>query len=148
MTSDPVRIAFVCVQNAGRSQMAAAFARRAVERRGLGDRIEVVSGGTAPADRVHDVVVEAMAEVGVDLSDEVPRRVTDEELFETAYVVTMGCSAEDVCPVTWVGDDRDWDLEDPHGRSLDEVRALRDDIEARVDGLLDEVVHETAVSSE
>ncbi|MFB6125395.1 MAG: arsenate reductase ArsC [Halanaeroarchaeum sp.] len=131
------RVAFVCVQNAGRSQMAAAFARRAVGERALD--VEVVSGGTDPGEHVHPVVVEAMAEVGIDLSSEKPRLITDDELFDSAYVVTMGCSADDVCPVHWVGDERDWDLEDPHGKPLPAVREIRDDIRARVEDLLNEI---------
>ncbi len=136
------RVAFVCVQNAGRSQMAHAFAERA-----LGDRpapdVEVLTGGTAPADAVHDVVVEAMAEAGFDLADRTPRAVTQEELADCAVVVTMGCSADDVCPATWSGDSRDWALEDPHGRPLEEVRAIRDEIRRRVDDLLAELAQET-----
>jgi len=140
VSDEQVRVAFVCVQNAGRSQIAAAFARRLVAERGLESAVEVVSGGTAPADHVHEVVVDAMAEVDVDLSGETPREITDDELFDSAYVVTMGCSADDVCPVHWVGDERDWDLDDPDEKPLAEVRAIRDDIESRVAALLDEIV--------
>ncbi|MGM0398310.1 MAG: low molecular weight phosphatase family protein [Halobacteriota archaeon] len=141
MTDPDTRVAFVCVQNAGRSQMAAAFARETVEERGMSDRIEVVSGGTDPADRVHPVVVEAMAERDIDIADRTPREISDEELFDSAVVVTMGCSAEDVCPVHWVGDERDWNLDDPHDRPLEAVRAIRDDIERRVDALLCEMAN-------
>ena len=128
----------MCVQNAGRSQMAAAFAERERDRRDAGDQIEIVSGGTRPADRVHGVVVEAMREVDVDLGDREPREVTPEELRSVDLVITMGCSASDVCPATWNGENRDWDLDDPHGRPLAEVREIRDEIEERVVGLFDE----------
>ncbi|AZQ13583.1 low molecular weight phosphatase family protein [Halorubrum sp. PV6] len=132
------RIALVCVQNAGRSQMAAAFAERERDRRDAGDQIEIVSGGTRPADHVHGVVVEAMREVDIDLGDREPREVTPEELQSVDLVITMGCSASDVCPATWNGENRDWDLDDPHGRPLAEVREIRDEIEERVGALFDE----------
>ena len=137
-----MRVAFVCVQNAGRSQMAAAFARREVRERGVADRIEVVTGGTDPADHVHEEVVTAMDEVGFDLSGETPKAFTHDDAMAVDYVVTMGCSAEGVCPMSWRGDARDWALDDPHGRDLDAVRAIRDEIRERVSALLDEVLAE------
>ena len=136
---DPVRIAFVCVQNAGRSQMAHALAEREHERRDAGDRVQFLTGGTDPADRVHAVVVEAMDEVGIDLADRTPREITPAEIETCGVVITMGCSAEGVCPATWRGDSRDWDLDDPHGEDLVDVRAIRDEIESRVDALFDEL---------
>ena len=135
----PLRVAFVCVQNAGRSQMAYAIAERERERRGAGDRIEFVTGGTDPAEAVHPVVVEAMDQVGIDLSDRTPREITPEEVETCDVVVTMGCSAEGVCPATWRGDARDWALDDPHGRDLDAVREIRDEIESHVRALFDEL---------
>ncbi|WP_144799802.1 arsenate-mycothiol transferase ArsC [Halorubrum depositum] len=138
------RVAFVCVQNAGRSQMAAAFAERERDRREAGDRIGIVTGGTRPADRVHDVVVEAMGERDMDLGDRTPREVTPEELGAVDLVVTMGCSASDVCPATWNGENRDWGLDDPHERPIEEVREIRDEIERRVVALFDELLSETA----
>ncbi|PSQ19477.1 low molecular weight phosphatase family protein [Halobacteriales archaeon QS_8_69_26] len=137
--SDPTRVAFVCVANAGRSQMAAAFADRELARRGLDGDVEVLSGGTDPADAVHDVVVEAMAEVEADLRGTGPRAVSPDELADVDVVVTMGCSAEGVCPATWRGDARDWDLDDPKGRPLPAVREIRDDVERRVTALFDEL---------
>jgi protein-tyrosine-phosphatase len=128
----PTRVAFVCVENAGRSQMAAAFAERLLSEYGLDGRVEVVSGGTEPAETVHDVVVEAMAEVGVDVAGRTPRGIDREELLAVDYVITMGCSADDVCPATWRGDSRDWGLDDPAGKPLAEVRPIRDEIERRV----------------
>nr|WP_082238297.1 arsenate reductase ArsC [Halorubrum tebenquichense] len=137
------RIAFVCVQNAGRSQMATAFAERERDRRGAGDRIEIVTGGTQPADHVHDMVVEAMAEVDIDISDRTPREVTPDELQAVDLVVTMGCSASDVCPATWNGESRDWGLDDPHERPIEEVREIRNEIEERVVELFNELLSET-----
>lgn len=137
-----MKVAFVCVQNAGRSQMAAAFAERERERRGNGHEIEVVTGGTRPADHVHAEVVDAMREAGFDLSGRSPREVTPGELQDATHVVTMGCSAGDVCPATWSGENRDWDLDDPDGRPPAAVRAIRDEVETRVSDLFDELLAE------
>ena len=119
--------------------MAHAFAERELSERGLDDRVELLTGGTAPADRVHDEVVEAMADAGFDLSGRVPREVTPGELGECDDVVTMGCSADGVCPATWTGESRDWDLDDPDGRSPEAVAAIRDEIARRVSVLVDEL---------
>lgn len=137
--SEPIRIAFVCVQNAGRSQMATAFAERERDRRDLEDAVEILSGGTDPADAVHEEVVTAMNEVGIDLRDRVPREISPAHLRECDYVVTMGCSAEDVCPAVWSGENRDWGLTDPHGKDPETVRDVRDEIEGCVEELFDEV---------
>lgn len=134
-----VRIAFVCVQNAGRSQMAYAFAQRELAKRGLSDEIDVVTGGTRPADHVHEEVVEAMAAVDVDLSGQIPRQITFEGIQESDYVLTMGCSADDVCPAGWAGENRDWNLEDPDGKSAADVGRIRDEIQRRVIDLVDEI---------
>ncbi|WP_227353924.1 low molecular weight phosphatase family protein [Haladaptatus salinisoli] len=137
-TPRPVpRIAFVCVQNAGRSQMATAFAER--ERDARDFDVEIVTGGTDPADRVHEEVAGAMAELDFDLAERTPREITAEELRNCRYVVTMGCSAADACPATWSGENRDWGLDDPDGRAPEEVRRIRDEIAARVRELFDEV---------
>jgi len=93
--------------------MAAAFAERERDRRDAADRIEIVTGGTRSADHVHDVVVETMAELDLDLSDRTPRAVTPDELRAMGLVSTMGCSASDVCPAAWNGESRDWGLGDP-----------------------------------
>jgi protein-tyrosine-phosphatase len=138
MSAEPISVAFVCVQNAGRSQMATAFAERERERRDLEGRVDVRTGGTDPADHVHEGVVEAMREAGFDLSDRVPREIPREELLDVDVVVTMGCSAGDVCPATWRGDARDWGLDDPDGRPPEEVRRIRDEIAERVSALFDE----------
>ncbi|QLC34577.1 low molecular weight phosphatase family protein [Halarchaeum sp. CBA1220] len=134
-----VTLAFVCVQNAGRSQMATAFAEREVAARGLADDVEILTGGTRPADHVHPEVVETMRDVGIDLGDREPRDVTVEEIQRADYVITMGCSADDVCPAGWAGESRDWDLTDPDGESPEAVAEIRDDIEARVAALFDEL---------
>lgn len=139
--ADPVgavRVAFVCVQNAGRSQMSAAFAERERERRGLEDRVEILSGGTDPAERVHDVVVRLMDEEGFDLSDRAPREISTEELETCDFVATMGCSTLELDTSGGV-DVRDWALDDPDGADLDDARAIRDEIEERVVALFDEV---------
>ena len=137
--TDPIRIAFMCVQNAGRSQMSTAFAERERERRGLEGRVEILTGGTHPADHVHDEVVDVMDEAGFDISDRTPREITLDELRSCDYVATMGCSTLDVSDVGDEVDVRDWALEDPDGQDLDRVREIRDEIEQRVIALFDEV---------
>ncbi|QSG06001.1 low molecular weight phosphatase family protein [Halapricum desulfuricans] len=139
MTADPVRFGFVCVQNAGRSQMATAFAERERDRRGLEDEVEILTGGTRPADHVHEEVVETMRELDIDISDRTPREITHEETGSCDYVLTMGCSAEDVCPAVWHGESRDWDLEDPDGKDPQRVREIRDEVQRRVESLFDDV---------
>jgi protein-tyrosine-phosphatase len=138
-TTDPTRIAFMCVQNAGRSQMSTAFAERERERRGLDGEIEILTGGTDPADHVHEEVVAVMNEVGIDLSDRTPREITLDELRSCDYVATMGCSTLDVGDVGDEVDVRDWALVDPDGKELDRVREIRDEIEKRVTALFDEI---------
>jgi protein-tyrosine-phosphatase len=140
-TTQPTRIAFVCVQNAGRSQMSAAFAERERERRGLD--VEILTGGTHPADEVHEEVVETMAERDIDLSDRTPRAITPEELRSRDYVATMGCSTLDVDEVRDDVDVRDWALADPDGQSPERVREIRDEIEERVGALFDEIEADT-----
>lgn len=136
MADTPVRIGFVCVQNAGRSQMATAFAEHEVERRGL-ENVEILTGGTHPAAHVHEELVEVMREVGFDLSGRTPRAISTAELESCTYVATMGCStleldASDV-------EVRDWALDDPDGQDPDQVRAIRDEIRDCVIALFDEV---------
>ncbi|MFC6616210.1 low molecular weight phosphatase family protein [Halopenitus salinus] len=135
---DPIRIAFMCVQNAGRSQMSTAFAERERECRDLKDRVEILTGGTHPADHVHNEVVDVMDEAGFDLSDRTPREITLDELRSCDYVATMGCSTLDVGDVGEDVDVQDWALEDPDGQDLDQVREIRDEIEQRVISLFDE----------
>lgn len=133
------KIAFVCVQNAGRSQMATAFAERARDEHNA-EEVEIETGGTDPADHVHPEVVTVMKEKGIDLSNRTPTEVTPEDLRAMDMVITMGCSAEGVCPAAWNGESRDWNLDDPDGQGLDSVREIRDDIERRVDALFDELL--------
>jgi protein-tyrosine-phosphatase len=133
-----IRVAFMCVQNAGRSQMSTAFAERERDRRELGDRVTILSGGTNPADHVHDEVVEIMRELDVDLSDRTPTEITTDELESCDYVATMGCSTLQLDASATV-DVRDWALDDPDGRPVEEVRRIRDEIEGRVADLFDEI---------
>jgi arsenate reductase len=125
-------VLFLCIHNAGRSQMAAGFARALA-----GDRLVVRSAGSEPATQVNPVAVEAMAEVGVDISGQNPTRLTDEAVGASDVVITMGCG--DVCPVLPGVAYRDWALPDPAGQGLDQVRAIRDEIRARVEALLSEL---------
>lgn len=130
-------VLFVCVHNAGRSQMAAGL----LEHRARG-RVRVRSAGSTPAAEIHPTVVEAMAEVGVDVSREIPKAITSDAVEAADVVVRMGCG--DACPVFPGKRYLDWDLPDPAKRSLDEVRAIRDEIDGRVRGLLDELAAASA----
>ncbi|MER5561203.1 arsenate reductase ArsC [Streptomyces sp. NPDC002506] len=124
VTSKP-SVLFVCVHNAGRSQMAAAFLTHLSQ-----GRIEVRSAGSAPADAVNPAVIEAMKEAGIDISVEIPKVLTTEAVQASDVVITMGCG--DACPVFPGKQYLDWKLEDPAGQGIDAVRPIRDQIEARV----------------
>jgi len=126
------QVLFVCVHNAGRSQIAAALLDRYAE-----GRILVRSAGSTPADEVNPAVVQAMAEVGLDISSETPKGLTDDSVREADVVITMGCG--DACPVVPGKRYLDWELPDPAGRSVDEVRPIRDEIDRRVRALADEL---------
>ncbi|MGW4732404.1 arsenate reductase ArsC [Streptomyces shenzhenensis] len=128
----PPSVLFVCVHNAGRSQMAAAFLTHLA-----GDRVQVRSAGSAPADTVNPAVVEALAEVGIDISAEVPKVLTVAAVQASDVVITMGCG--DTCPVFPGKRYLDWQLPDPAGRGVDAVRPIRDEIERRVRTLLKEI---------
>lgn len=128
MTSRPA-VMYVCVHNAGRSQMAAAWTRTLG-----GDRVEVRSSGSQPADAVNPAAVEAMAEVGIDLGAVTPRVLTREDMEASDVVVTMGCGDE--CPYVPGVRREDWELEDPAGRPVEEVRPVRDEIRRRVEEML------------
>jgi len=117
--------------------MATAFAEREMNERGVD--VEIITGGTRPADEVHGVVAEIMGEDGFDLSDRTPREVTAEDLTDSDYVVTMGCEASDVCPATFAGESRDWNLDDPGEATLEEAREIRDEVRRRVSALFDEI---------
>ena len=127
-----MNVLFVCLHNAGRSQMSAALFERAA-----GARHTAESAGTTPAERVHPEVVEAMREVGIDLADRTPQLLTTELAERADVVVTMGCGDE--CPYIPGKRYIDWDLPDPKGQPIEAVRATRDDIEARVRALVDEL---------
>ncbi len=136
MSSDSTTFGFVCVQNAGRSQMSTAFAERERDRRGLEDTVEILTGGTRPADHVHEEVITVMRELDIDLSERTPRKVSTPELESCDVVATMGCSTLELDADTV--DVRDWALEDPDGQDMDRVREIRDEIERRVVELFDE----------
>jgi protein-tyrosine-phosphatase len=136
---EPIVVGFVCVENAGRSQMAAAFAEREVTARELADEVEVVSGGTTPGEEIHEVVVAALAEVGFDYSDRRPRGIGLDQLKRCDYLVTMGCYIPQFDPRSVATDAREWDLPDPADAELDEVRRIRDEIDRRVVALFDEI---------
>lgn len=123
-------VIFACVRNAGRSQMAAAFFNRLADPA----RARALSAGTRPADRVHPEVVAVMQEEGVDLSAARPRTLTPELAAEADLLITMGCGDE--CPYLPGARREDWPLDDPQGQPLDRVRAIRDDIRARVEALI------------
>jgi arsenate reductase len=127
--SDKPSVLFVCVHNAGRSQMAAGWLRHLAA-----DSVEVRSAGSEPADRVNPVAVEAMREVGIDLTDQAPVRLTWDAAEASDVIVTMGCG--DACPVFPGKRYEDWKLIDPAGQPLDVVRQVRDDIRTRVEALL------------
>ncbi|SFC55106.1 Protein-tyrosine-phosphatase [Halobiforma haloterrestris] len=138
------RIAFVCVRNAGRSQMATAYAEREKADRGLED-LEIVTGGTHPVDDVHEVVAEAMAEEGFDLSDRTPQEVSTETLETCDRVATMGCSTLELDAGV---DVRDWDLPDPGEEDLERVREIREEVRERVSALFDELESDGTVEAE
>ena len=131
--SDTATILFVCVHNAGRSQMAAGYARALG-----GDRVRVLSGGSAPGDALNPMAVAAMAEEGIDISAEVPQLLLTDDVRASDAVITMGCG--DACPIFPGKRYEDWELTDPAGKGLDEVRPIRDDIKQRVQRLLDDLL--------
>ncbi|MFF4910122.1 arsenate reductase ArsC [Streptomyces sp. NPDC001260] len=133
MSSSPLAsVLFVCVHNAGRSQMAAGFLDHLA-----GDRIEVRSAGSVPGDQVNPAAVEAMREVGVDISAATPKILTAEAVQASDYVITMGCG--DACPVFPGKTYLDWALEDPAGKGVEAVRPIRDEIRKRIEALIAEI---------
>ena len=126
-------VLFVCVHNAGRSQMAAGFMRKLA-----GDKVEVLSAGSAPKDSINPIAVQAMAELGIDISNQQPKILTTEAVFESDAVITMGCG--DACPIFPGKRYEDWVLEDPAGQDIDFVRKVRDEIKGRVEALLAELL--------
>ncbi|MGW7787189.1 phosphotyrosine protein phosphatase [Streptomyces sp. FBKL.4005] len=133
MPSSPfASVLFVCIHNAGRSQMAAGFLSHLA-----GDRIEVRSAGSVPADQVNPAAVEAMREVGIDIADQQPKALTTEAVQASDYVITMGCG--DTCPVFPGKKYLDWALEDPAGKGVEAVRPIRDEIRKRIEALITEI---------
>jgi protein-tyrosine-phosphatase len=125
-------VLFVCVHNAGRSQMAAGYLQHLA-----GDRIQVLSAGSEPADQINPIALEAMREEGIDIAGERPRVLTTEAVQQSDVVVTMGCG--DACPLFPGRRYLDWELADPAGKTLDEIRPIRDDIDRRIRALLAEL---------
>jgi len=126
-------VLFVCVHNAGRSQMAAGYLRHLA-----GDRIEVLSAGSQPADRINPVAVTVMAEYGIDLATERPKLLADSAVQQADVVITMGCGDE--CPFYPGKRYEDWVLDDPAGQDVDAVRPIRDEIRSRVEALVEDLV--------
>ena len=129
MTDAKPSVLFVCIHNAGRSQMAAGYLRHLA-----GDRIEVRSAGSMPADQINPIAVEAMREEGIDITTEQPKVLTPEAVQASDVVITMGCG--DACPYYPGKRYEDWKLDDPAGQGIDAVRPIRDDIRARIEGLI------------
>ena len=127
------KVLFVCVHNAGRSQMAEAFFNLKAK-----DGITAESAGTKPASEVNTVVVQAMAEIGIDITANKPRLLTLETIEDSERVITMGCGVEESCPASFVPTE-DWELDDPAGQPIEKVRQIRDEIKARVQQLLREL---------
>ena len=126
-------VLFVCVHNAGRSQMAAGYLKALA-----GDRVEVLSAGSEPKDQINPVAVEAMAEEGIDIANNVPKILTTEAVKDSDVVITMGCG--DTCPIFPGKRYEDWELDDPAGQGIEAVRPIRDDIKRRIEVLLAEIL--------
>ena len=133
MTDQKPSVLFVCVHNAGRSQMAAGWLRELA-----GDRVEVRSAGSMPANQINPVAVEAMREVGIDITDEQPKVLTTEAVQGSDVVITMGCG--DACPFFPGKRYEDWKLDDPAGQGIESVRPIRDEIKRRIEALLSELI--------
>jgi protein-tyrosine-phosphatase len=131
--SDKPTVLFVCVHNAGRSQMAAGFLQDLA-----GDRIDVLSAGSEPKDRINPVAVDVMAEVGIDIAGKTPKLLTVDAVRESDVVITMGCG--DACPIFPGKRYEDWELDDPAGQDADTVRRIRDEIRSRVEALISELI--------
>lgn len=133
MTVQQPSVLFVCVHNAGRSQMAAGWLRELA-----GDRVEVRSAGSMPADQINPVAVDAMREVGIDITAEQPKVLTTEAVQDSDVVITMGCG--DACPFFPGKRYEDWKLDDPAGQGIESVRPIRDEIKGRIEALLAELL--------
>lgn len=133
---DMKKLLFVCIENAGRSQMAEAFAKYY----GKG-KIEVMSAGTMPSNEVNPMVVHVMQEKGIDISKNKPKSLNTKMVQEADVVVVMGCDAQDFCPAPLLKKVVDWELEDPKGKPIEKVRQIRDEIERRVKKIVNEIVN-------
>lgn len=132
MTKSAPTVLFVCVHNAGRSQMAAGYLRHLA-----GDRVEVLSSGSEPKDQINPVAAEVMLEEGIDIRDNEPKILTDDQVQASDVVITMGCG--DACKFYPGKRYEDWELEDPAGKDVDTVRRIRDDIKGRIERLIAEI---------
>ena len=131
-------VLFVCVENAGRSQMAEGFFKKYAPK-----RFTPLSAGTNPAYHINPVVVEAMKEVGIDISKQKSKELTEEMIRESDKVVNMGCMNKNFCPTIWIPKVIEWNLEDPKGKSIEEIREIRDEIEKRVKKVVAEITTTT-----
>lgn len=132
MSEKKAAVLFVCVHNAGRSQMAAGYLQHLA-----GDRVQVLSAGTEPKDQVNPSAIAAMAEEGIDIANSIPKVLTTESVRDSDYVITMGCG--DACPFFPGKTYLDWPLSDPAGKGVEEVRPIRDEIRAKVEALIAEI---------
>ena len=132
MSEKKAAVLFVCVHNAGRSQMAAGYLHHLA-----GDRVQVLSAGTEPKDQVNPSAIAAMAEEGIDIANSIPKVLTTESVKDSDYVITMGCG--DSCPFFPGKTYLDWPLSDPAGKGVEEVRPIRDEIRAKVEALIAEI---------
>ncbi|MGH9980720.1 MAG: arsenate reductase ArsC [Nitrososphaeraceae archaeon] len=135
---DSKTILFVCVENAGRSQMAEGFFKKYAP-----DGIKTISAGTKPGYQLNPMAVEAMKEVGIDISKQKSKELTDEMIRDSDKVVNMGCMDKNFCPTIWIPKVIEWNLEDPKGKSIEKVREIRDEIEKRVKEVVAEITTTT-----
>lgn len=131
-------VLFVCVENAGRSQMAEGFFKKYAP-----NGFKTLSAGTKPVSQIHPIVVQAMKEVGIDISKQKSKELTDEMIRESDNVVNMGCMDKSFCPTLWLPKVIEWNLEDPKAKSIEEVREIRDEIEKRVKKIVAEITTTT-----
>ncbi len=125
------KILFVCVENAGRSQMAEAFFKEFMPK-----GFEVISAGTKPSDKVNPIVLQAMAEIGIDMKNQTPKTISQQIISESEKTVNMGCIDQESCPALFLKDVLDWQIPDPKGKSIEEVREIRDQIKSKVMDLM------------
>ena len=129
------KILFVCVENAGRSQMAEAFFKKY-----LPSGFQPISAGTKPAARVNPIVIQAMKEIGIDIENNSPQNISQQMIDEAEIAVNMGCMDKESCPALFLKDVEDWQIQDPKGKSIEEVRKIRDQIEQKVKDFIDSMI--------